>query len=214
VQTSGPQLPTRLFVAVLAVGLAAGCGTASSSTSSVSVSPGTPTSQPSSAAPTGDVTVPPLIGTSEGLAFRQLAYDGLKAKQATAANLYFGSDVVLATSPSGDDPASRGVTVIVYVSLGPELALPTCTGECFSMRYDRDMPDVCGLTFQEAATKLVPMDITLEPPHGNPNPPGRITGSSPAAGQHFTAYGSTAARPVTVTLSTAPSGAVSAGTSC
>jgi len=178
------------------------------------VTPGAPTSQPPPAEPTGDVSVPPLIGTSEGLAFRQLAYDGLKTKPATAANIYWGSNVVLATSPSGEDVASRGVTVIVYVSLGPELALPNCTGQCFAIKYDRTMPDVCGLTFQEAATKLVPMDITLEPPHGNANPPGLITGSSPAVGQHFIAYGSTAARMVTVTLSTAPSGAVSTGPSC
>jgi beta-lactam-binding protein with PASTA domain len=207
----------RLFVAVLAAGLAAACGaTSSSATPPASVSPSTSASQSSSPELTGPVTVPPLIGTHIGLADRQLAHDGLKTKQATAANLDLGSGYVLATSPSGDDLASRGITVIVYMSLGPQLAPASCTAQCLtSSTYRRVMPDVCGLTFQEAATKLVSMDITLDPPRkGDFNPPGRITGSSPAAKQPFIAYGSSAARHVTVTLSTSPSGAVSAGTSC
>ncbi len=72
------------------------------------------------------------------------------------------------------------------------------------------MPDVCGLTFQEAATRLAAMDITLRPPDGNLDPQGRVTGSVPAAGQLFTAYGGKDAREVVVTLAAAPS----AGPSC
>jgi beta-lactam-binding protein with PASTA domain len=196
---------------VLAAGLATACSSTSSSssaataTSTASVSSSTPTSQ-ASTKPAANITVPPLIGTSESLAARQLAYDGLRrVKEVLAANLYFGADRVLATSPSGGDRARPGVTVIVYASLGPQDVLRgavNCSTGCVNGVVTQTMPDVCGLTFQQAATVLVARDITLLPPDGDVNPPGRITGSAPAARTVFVAYGSNAARPVTVTLAT------------
>lgn len=207
-----------LLVAVLAAGLASACSTKSSSaTSSASASSSTPTSRPSTK-PTRGVTVPPLIGAPESLAVRQLAADGLgPVKTSFSANLYFGPTRVLATSPSGGDLARPGVAVILYVSRGPENVLrgaKNCNSPCVSGAVTRRMPDVCGLTFQEVATALVAQDITLRPPDGDLDPQGRVTGSAPAAGQLFIAYGSNAAREVVVTLAAGPPGAAPAGPSC
>jgi hypothetical protein len=222
VKTGRPRLVARLLAvvlaAVLAAGLATACGTkASSATSSASASSGTPTrsstptSRPSTK-PTSAVTMPPLIGTPQSLAIRQLAADGLgPVKVSRSANLYFGAGRVLATSPPGGDVARPGVAVIVYVSLGAEF----CAVGCLASPIVRlSMPDVCGLTFQEAATKLVARGITLRPPDGNLDPKGRVTGSAPAAGKRFIAYGSKAARKVVVTLATVSPGAATAGPSC
>jgi hypothetical protein len=215
-KTGRPRLVVWLLVAVLAAGLAAACSTKSSSaTASANASSNTPTSRPSK--PPRDVTVPPLIGAPESLAGRQLAADGLgPVRTSLSANLYFGPTRVLATSPSGGDLARPGVAVILYVSLGPQNVLrgaKSCNSPCVSGAVTRRMPDVCGLTFQQAATALVAQDITLRPPDGDLDPPGRVTGSAPAAGQLFIAYGSNAAREVVVTLATAP-GATAAGPSC
>jgi beta-lactam-binding protein with PASTA domain len=155
--------------------------------------------------------MPPLIGVPESLAIRQLAADGLgPVRKSLSANLYFGPTRVLATSPSGGDLARPGAAVTLYVSLGAE----NCYLRCVSSDITRHMPPVCGLTFQEAATRLVAMDITLRPPNGNLDPEGRVTGSVPATGKEFIAFGSTAAREVTVTLATTPSDAPRAGPSC
>jgi beta-lactam-binding protein with PASTA domain len=211
-----PRRAAWLCVAVLAAGLAPACSS-SPATSSSGAASSTPTSQPSTQT-TGGVTIPPLIGAPESLAIRQLAHDGLpRVRPSWAANLYFGSTRVLATSPPGGDLVRPGVVVTVYVSLGPEYILrgaASCSSGCVNGVVTVRMPDVCGLTFQEAATKLVAKDITLRPPGGNLNPQGRITSSVPAAGQRFIAYGSDAAREVVVTLATAPSGTASAGPSC
>jgi len=159
-----------------------------------------------------------LIGAPEGLAVRQLAADGLgPVNTSLSANLYFGPTRVLATSPSGGDLARPGVAVTLYVSLGPENVLrgaEDCNSPCVCGATNCRMPDVCGLTFQEAATVLVAQDITLRPPDGDLDPPGRVTRSAPAAGQLFIAYGSNAAREVVVTLATVPPGATPAGPSC
>ena len=141
----------------------------------------------------------------------QLTVDGFgPIHESLTANLYFMQGRVVATSPPGGDLARPGTAVTVYVSLGAESCLSRCVSGTTTVR----MPDVCGLTFQEAATKLAAKDITLLPPHRNPDPPGRVTGSVPAFNQLFIAYGSASARPVTVTLTTASSGAASPGPSC
>jgi beta-lactam-binding protein with PASTA domain len=155
--------------------------------------------------------MPPLIGVPESLAIRQLAADGLgPVTKSFSANLYFEPTRVLATSPSGGDLARPGTAVTLYVSLGAE----SCYSRCVSTDLTRHMPPVCGLTFQEAATRLAAMDITLRPPDGNLDPEGRVTGSVPAAGKVFIAFGSTAAREVMVTLAATSSDAPPAGPSC
>jgi beta-lactam-binding protein with PASTA domain len=208
VKTGRQRLATRLLAAVLATGSAAACGTtASSATSSAGASSSASASQ-SSTGPAHYVTIPPLIGAPQSLAIRQLAADGLgPVRKKFSANLYFELTRVLATSPSGGDLARPGAAVTIYVSAGAE----SCYGRCVSSAITRRMPDVCGLTFQEAATMLVALDITLRPPDGDLNPQGRITGSVPTAGQLFVAYGSKAAREVVVTLATS---AASPGPSC
>jgi beta-lactam-binding protein with PASTA domain len=79
------------------------------------------------------------------------------------------------------------------------------------------MPPVCGLTFQQANTLLVEHGITLnQHPIRRPSSgaAGTVTGSMPAAGTSFIAYGSRRAKEVTVTISSGQTSSTGNQPSC
>ncbi len=103
--------------------------------------------------------------------------------------------------------------ITIYVASGPIVCV-VCSGS----GTVATMPNICGLSVQQANLVLVKMDITLDVrPNADHNlPAGIITSSVPSAYARFVAYGSKSAREVVVTIApgSAPSPAATERSSC
>lgn len=143
------------------------------------------------------VTIPRVRGELQSSAVRKIMHRGLRRpKEEYKFNLSLSPGYAIATKPSSGTRVRTNYTVALLISSGP----PPCSG----CEMTRVMPNVCGLTFQQANTLLAENDITLNPHaihQSSSEPPGTIIWSVPTAGTSFTAYGGPAAKEVIVTIS-------------
>ena len=190
---------------MLAIALSAcvctSCGSGSSTSSSSVTSSTTPTCI------TGPVK-PLAVPGVDGYPVPQADYDVrcaglLLARPDYRPNTKVPNGFVITTSPAQGTPEQAGAAVTLIVSEGP-YGCGTCNALVGSIELAyRVMPDVCGMTVQRADTFLATMGITLATPERR----GIITGSVPAAGVRFLAYGDPKkAQAVVVTVSSSPPG--------
>jgi serine/threonine-protein kinase len=140
-----------------------------------------------STTPPATVAIPVLEGDGQQAADQIIAGDGLKFVTKSEANLRYPADVVIATNPAAGIVVPAGSTVIFLVSTG----LTSCS-DCIRRPVMSIMPDVCGLTYQQANTLLAQNGITLSAQityQASAEPAGTIVGSVPAAGESFESYG-------------------------
>jgi eukaryotic-like serine/threonine-protein kinase len=188
--------------ALLAIALSAG----------VAACGGSGTTVPPPHRPYTRVTVPYVSLYTVPIAVHKIRAKGLRhTTKKLEPNLLIPSGLVIATVPAAGSRVRINSTVKLLVSEGVVI----CTG---CKEVTRVMPDVCGLTFQQANTLLAESGITLNPQairQASPEPPGTVIQSVPAAGTLFIAYGSPAAEAVVVTISsgqtTSPAQTASAG---
>jgi len=199
-----PSAGSAMLTAALLVSLCTSCGSGSSSTTS---SPATPTCATESATP---IAVPIV----DGIQMPQADYDvrcaGLKlATPDYRANNRIPNGFVIAANPAQGTHEHADAAVTLVVSSGP-YGCGTCDHLVGSiLTAYRGMPSVCGLTVQKADTVLALMSITLaQRPiyRASPRPRGTITGSVPAAGVRFLAFGDRKkAQDVVLIVSSGPS---------
>lgn len=196
---AGKRFPSKATALALAVCLAvwlavclAGCGSGrSSSTATTSPSPSTPK----------PVAMPTVVGYTVPFAKQTDRTNGLQGPTRVIAtpNGAWPRSRITATNPPGGKVVLSDSRVIFYVASGPARC-EQCTGTGAVRR----MPDVCGLTFQQANTLLVERGITLsQHPIRRPSAKARgtIIGSVPAARTSFIAYGGRSVTEVVVTIS-------------
>lgn len=189
--------PAAVLAMVLTVCLA-GCGSSHPSASSTA-----------SASPTSTITshkhvrMPIVLGYSVHLAVQAIRASGLRPEKPKSwPNRHSPPGTVTGTNPPGNNVVLAGTAVILYVSSGPAIC-----AECVAVT--RVMRNVCGLDFQQANTILVQEGITLNQRpirQASSKRPGTVIGSVPAAGASFIAYGSSAARDVTLVVSSGHTG--------
>lgn len=193
--------PVAVLAMVLTVWLA-GCGSSHPSASSTA-----------SASPTSTVTshkhvrMPIVVGYSVHLAVQAIRASGLRPeKPQSRPNRRAPQGTVTGTNPPGNNVVLASTAVILYVSSGPAVC-----AECVTQT--RVMRNVCGLDFQQANTILVQEGITLNQRpirQASSKRPGTVIGSVPAAGTSFIASGSSAARDVTLVISSGHTGSSTA----
>ena len=144
------------------------------------------------------VTIPIVTGDSVLITHQIMMSNGLGSVTAMfEINLDYPYNDVIATDPPGGTVVWADSTVTLLVSEG--------VGGCSLCQEGvaRIMPNVCGLTYQQANTLLAEKDITLSGQfayQASSEPRGTIVGSIPAVGVTFIAYGS-GAEAVMVTIS-------------
>lgn len=211
-----------VLATTIIAGMAACGGSTSHSTAPASPAPTTSSAGPSSPAPTTSstgttgpnprVAIPDVIGDDETFAKQLLASYGIeRVTEDSKPNLLYNFNYATGTNPPGETEVSAGSPLTLFLSGGISSAV---TGGAMTL----SMPNILNLTFQQANTVLVEEGITLCPhplTEASAKPAGLIIGSVPPAHQKFVAYGSTAARPVVVTVSsgstTSPGSSPSAG---
>jgi hypothetical protein len=163
----------------------AGRGGQATVTSSAASSPAE--SGSASTPPPATVAIPVLEGDGQQAADQIIAGDGLKFVTQSEAYPRYPFDVVIATNPAAGMVVSAGSTVIFLVSAG----LTGCN-HCLRLPVTSIMPDVCGLTYQQANTLLAQNGITLSAQityQASAEPAGTIIGSVPTAGESFESSG-------------------------
>jgi hypothetical protein len=197
-----------LLVMALAAGVNS-CGSSSSGihSSQVSSSSATPSCK---TAPINNVTVPPVGGDIVREAEYVITCAKLKLATEHRANLKLPKGIVITTTPAQGVTVPTNSRVIIIISAGSD-GCDSCDGIVGKTRV---MPDVCGLTFQQAKTKLARDSITLDSQtisRASSEPRGKIIGTAPATGVSFLAYGSgvsgeagRSARAVIVAISSGP----------
>jgi serine/threonine-protein kinase len=134
----------------------------------------------------GRVTVPDLIGQTQGTAVDNLRQSGLGAKLVDEASATVASGVVLAESPARGSVVKKGTRVRLTVSSGPTTV---------------KLPTVEGLTTAQALAALhrVGLKPTTHPEANASVPAGRVISTVPTAGSPVSPGG-----PVIVNISTGP----------
>lgn len=159
---------------------------ATTNSSAPSSQQGTPTVH--STAPPTDVTVPLVSGQYAQIAEQHISATGLDPVTQPEPNLSYPANVVIATAPSEGTAVLTGEAVTLYISEG----LAGCEG-CIRRAVYAVMPNVCGLTYQQANTLLAENGITLSEQtisQASPEPAGIIIGSIPTVGATFVSFGS------------------------
>jgi beta-lactam-binding protein with PASTA domain len=135
-----------------------------------------------------NVTMPTVAGDSVPMADQIIEQEGLgRVTEKQEANLIYDSGYVITTDPAAGTQLRAGSTVILLVSAGPYGCGGTAQGgaenECFGNYI---VPDLIGLTFQQADTLLAERGLTLDPQYESQvssAATGTIIASNPAAGQ-------------------------------
>jgi hypothetical protein len=176
-------------------------------TTTPTVVPTTPTAH--TTVPIARVTIPVVMGDDVLFADQIMMSKGLGFVTESVPNLQYPYNVVVATNPSGGTAVRTDSTVTLYVSGGVSgCNLCRRRGAIHSI-----MPDVCGLTYQQANTLLAVKGITLSEQvdyQPSSEPSGIIVGSIPAATARFVSYGPSA-EAVIVTLSSGQTASPSLG---
>ncbi|NUL48011.1 PASTA domain-containing protein [Cellulosimicrobium funkei] len=137
--------------------------------------------------PGGMVTVPEIQGHSRASAVSSLEQTGVGYALSSVHHDVVARDSVISTEPAGGTEVRRFTTVLVTVSLGPELFT---------------VPDVSGLDRRRAETELGEHQLTLgdvTEEYADTVPEGSVLSQSPAAGDALRRD-----RPVDVVLSAGP----------
>lgn len=195
---SGLKLQPSAIVLGVALALClTGCGSGHANTSTT-VSPSSSASSTSTSTLHKRVRIPIVLDYSVHLAIQAIENRGLRfAKQKSIPNHQQPQGTVTATSPPGGNVVAADSAVTLYVSSGPAICAH-CAAE------PRMMPDVCGLDFQQANTALVKKGITVNQRpirQASSKHAGTVIGTQPAVEASFIAYGSSAAKAVTVIVS-------------
>lgn len=178
----------QILLAMALTACMSSCGSSSSGThrTHVSSSSATPSCETT---PPNNVTIPAVSGDFAREAEYVVKCAGLKAATERRANLNVAEGIVITTAPAQGATVPTNSQLTIIISAGPN-GCSSCGGIGGKIKV---MPDVCGLTFQQAKTDLAENSITLENQtvsQASSEPRGKIIGSKPAAGVSFVAYGS------------------------
>jgi eukaryotic-like serine/threonine-protein kinase len=135
-----------------------------------------------------NVTMPTVAGDSVRMADQIIEQEGLgRVTEKQEVNLIYDSGYVITTDPAPGTQLRAGSTVILLISAGPYgcggTALGGAENECLG---NETVPDLIGLTFQQADTLLAERGLTLDPQYeseASSAATGTIIASNPAAGQ-------------------------------
>jgi serine/threonine-protein kinase len=112
------------------------------------------------------LAVPDVSGQAYDAAAKALTDQGFKVQRKDDFSDTVAKGTVISTTPSGGSQATKGTTVVVSVSKGPDIV---------------NVPDVRGMTLDQAAATLRAAGLVVGNVYGPPNAR-RVLDSSPSAG--------------------------------